>query len=611
MKRLLLILAFIFAVAAVMSACLEMENKDEVEAGNHYNNFNDADNAILGIYSKLMGLVDRVIILNELRSDLMEIVPGNATPDMAAISNHTATADNKYCDLTPFYEVILNCNDALANFDEMKKTNRLSPVDYGYRYADVMTVRCWVYLQLAIHFGRIPYITHPLTSVKDLKNEANFPPKNFDEIITELILCMENLPTKELSLTSPLYDNITDGYNMRMLMLNKKALLGDLYLWADRYEDAATQYYEVIKEAENRVFGSAKSAYKLSGGLWDGNLQPGFQVCYARYQDYNANAFRNKWKEMFLRSSTYSELREEMITMWSYNHRFAPQYPLVEIFAPTGVGKYQLKPTAWAIDDLWDAQLQRNGFQTDGRGRNSSFEIVNGQPVVIKYLYNYYRASVVENETYQLDYNDIPNRYAVQGSWFVYRAGLLHLRYAEAANREGYTDIAHALLNNGIKDNYSWGRASGDVTGVQYTGARPAADTVNSEPYPYPFFLDARETPRNTPYTVFDSPWNNNYGIRRRAYVANSGVGEHATLRVSIFTMELILQREAALECGFEGHRWGDLLRVAMRRNRVHGMGRGTVMLNQQLQTAKPSLPYLTPETWFLPTKFVLKEEEQ
>jgi hypothetical protein len=611
MKRLIRIVVPVLLAAGFTSACLDALDENEVEADKHYNNFNDADNAILGIYGKLMGLAERVIVLNELRADLMTITP-NATVDQTAISNHTASADNQYCDVAPFYEVILNCNDALAAFDRMKAENKLSSSDYTYRYSDVATVRCWVYLQLAIHFGSVPYITDPLQTVADVQDASKFPLKSLDDMIATLISCMEALPTTALSDESPLWNvSDADGYDMRLLFLNKKAMLGDLYLWADRYEDAARQYYDLIDEAEKKLYsGSEKYAYKVGGWVWDASNEPEFQICYARYKSLDIASFRNKWKEMFARASSNAELRREMITMWSYNARFAPQYPFIGLFANTGQGKYQLKPTDWAVDSLWEVQVQRdNNFVFDGRGRESSFDWVNGQPVVIKYLYDYYPQTTDENRTIHLEYNNLQNELVQQGKWFVYRAGLLHLRYAEAVNRAAkpnghgyYSDLARCLLNNGVREFYDWNMDDGsskrnDKEGVQYSGYKPLADSIFSEPYSYPFYLDGRQN--DNPYVYLRSPWRDNYGIRRRAWVQNVIVPSLPATIDTVRWLEEAIIREAALECGFEGHRWGDLLRVARRKNRENGSG--AAYLNGLMNKAKgitvaaePFLPWRT-----------------
>jgi hypothetical protein len=589
----------------VTPACMEVLNENDVDADKHYNNFNDADNAILGIYGKLMKLADRVIILNELRADLMDITE-NATADMADICYHQASAQNAYCDLSPFYEVILNCNDVLKNFDRMKSENKLSRADYEYRYSDVMTVRCWVYLQLAIHFGRIPYVEDPLAEVKDLEDLSKFPELSFDGVLDELIKCMAEIPFKDLSTSSPFYANdVADGYNMNMLFISKKMMLADLYLWAGRYTEAATYYYSVIEEAEMQLFsGSENYAYKVDGYVWDGTNEPRFQVCYVRYKGADLNSYRNKWKEIFSRASTNSELRREMITMWCYDARFAPQYPLVEIFANTGKGKYYLKPSQWAIDSLWEAQVQReNNFVFDGRGREASFDYVNGQPVVIKYLYDYYPQTTDNNRTIHLEYNNLSNEYVQPGKWFIYRAGLLHLRYAEAANRAGYPDLAYALINDGIRDHFDWTMEDGsskrtDKSGVQYSGYPPASDDVKSEPYPAPFYLDGRFN--DAPFEYLRSPWRDSYGIRRRAWVQNvpkpSSVITHED---SIRWMEEVILKEAALECGFEGHRWGDLLRIA--RRRYSDDGSVAAYLSEVVGKAKPIT--ITSDKLFLPRR--------
>lgn len=606
-------IAFITSLLAItLFSCEDMlksTDENNIEAGDNYKTVNDADNAILGIYAKFMKLVDRVIVLEELRADLMDVTEKSST-DLQAINNHTATADNKWCEIAPFYEVILNCNDALHNFKKMHEENRLNDAEFGHRYADVMAVRSWVYLELAIHFGKIPYITDPLVSVEDVKNSANFPEKEFDEIINELILSMKDLPL-EFSSDSPLYQATANGYLMKMFFLDKKLILGDLYLWANQYVEAATQYDNFFREAEAKLFSGAEyHAYKADVWVWSGSNEPIFQVCYARYMDGDIKSFRNKWKEMFNRPSTNAEVRKEMITMMSYSAEFAPEYPLIELFANTGIGQYQMKPSQYAIEDLWESQVQTNGFVFDGRGRESTFDYINGQPVALKYLYDYYAQEVDDNKTIHLQYNNFVNdQYSRNGKWFVYRAALLHLRYAEAANRAGYPDIAYALLNNGINSTYNWLMEDGetqraDKTGICYTGHRPENDNVASKAYEPPFFLDGRQT--DAPYTYYRSPWCRSSGLRNRASLVNNEKPDWVVNQAdSIQWMEQALVTETALECGHEGHRWGTLLRVAMRKNKEDGAGSGTKFINEALkgkfEKSGGSAPTLTPDSWFLP----------
>jgi hypothetical protein len=601
---------------------LDTNPKEVVESANNFQNVYDADNAIWGLYGKVSNLAENVVVLNELRADLMDVTT-NSTVDQVSLNNHTETENNSYCDVKPFYEVILNANDILDNFNKMLANKKISKEDYDPRYSDVMAVRCWAYLQVGIHFKDVVYVTNPLLSIDALNDSANLPKKSIDELIPQLISDMESVPTLETNTRSSYYgktilDNNKSFY-LNLQFIDKHILMGDLYLWNNQYVESATQY-KTYMDAADAISNKSNMKNKVSTWVWAGTNEPRFQICYQRYKDQDISSYRNMWKEMFIRPSTDNtsamSVQDEMIWMFSYSGSANSVSPFVKLFANNGEGKYQIKPSAYAIDSLWETQVQRtNGFVFDGRGRESSFDYVNGQPVVLKYLYDYYNSTTTDaNKTIHLNYNNIANQYSKPGKWFLYRAALLHLRYAEAANRAGYPRLAYALLNNGINGNFDWIKSDGtyrtDKVGVQYTSYKPANDTDPAKPYPAPFYLDARQN--DAPYTYLRSPWRDNGGIRGRAALINistpayvhDGIGDDHN--DSIQWIEQSLIKEAALECGFEGQRWGDLLRVA-RRNSKEGNGVvSTIMSNAiapKFTSAGKAAPSLNESNLFLPMK--------
>jgi len=620
-------IAIVSLMLVSLSACkdiLDTTVKEAVESSNNFNNTYDADNAIWGLYGKVSNLAENVVVLNELRADLIDVTP-NATIDQIKINNHTEDANNKYCDPSLFYEVILNANDIMYNFNKMLTDKKISEAEYGPRYSDVMAVRCWAYLQLGIQFKEIPYVTDPLESVAALNDSTNFPKISIDQLIPKLISDMESVPTLATNTLSSYYGKtITNNgkpFYLNLQFINKHIILGDLYLWNDQYVASATQYKAYMDEADATA-SKTQMKNKLSTWVWAGVNEPRFQICYQRYKDQDVSSYRNMWKEIFLRSSADAGtsgtigLQDEMIWMISYSGATGSVSPFIKLFANTGQGEYQLKPSAYAIDSLWETQVQQsNGFVFDGRGRESSFDNVNGSPVVLKYLYDYYDInSTDDNSTKHLNYLSITNPYTKAGKWFLYRAALLHLRYAEAANRAGYPKLAYALLNNGVKANFEWLKADGtqrsDKEGVEYSSFKPANDIDPAKPYPAPFYLDARQN--DAPYTYLRSPWRDNGGIRGRAFLNNistpayvhDGIGNDKN--DSIQWIEQSLIKEAALECGFEGQRWGDLLRVA-RRNSKEGKGAVTTIMNNAIahkfNAAKKAAPSLTESNLFLPMK--------
>lgn len=592
---LLLLLPLVFGSCDDM---LKTDAGEVVEYENHYRNVYDTDMAIWGLYGKVQNLAEQVVVLNELRADLMDITP-NADDDLVELNSHTVTKGNRYTDVIPFYEVILNANDMIANFNTMLKNNLITAEDYAPRYADVVAVRCWTYLQLAIHFKNIPYVTDPLISIDELKNEALFPKMNLDQILPILVSEMEKLPTLEVNKLTTFYGKtITDNGKsvfLNMQFLDKHLLLGDLYLWNNQFVESATQY-KAYMDADDEGSSKTEKNNKVSGWVWAGTNEPRFQITYQRYKDQDVNAYRNMWKEIFSRNSTDAgtagtiALQDEMIWMITFTGSEKSTSPFVKLFANTGQGEYLVKPSAYAIDSLWETQVQQsNGFVFDGRGRESSFDVVNGQPVVLKYLYDYYSYSTDANKTIHLNYNAIENPYSKPGKWFLYRAGLLHLRYAEAANRAGYPRLAYAMLNNGIRPNFDWRRSDGslrpDKEGVQYSSFPPVDDTTPAEPYPAPFYLDGRQN--DAPYTFLRSPWRDHSGIRNRAFLVSVNPPASVLPETPEYTewMEMALLREQALECGFEGHRWSDMLRIA--RRKANGDAAQTAALMQQWISGK------------------------
>lgn len=606
----LLLTALMFTGFNSCSDLLDAKDDDILTDEETFKTTYDADVAILGVYSKLMDLAGRIVIMNELRADMLDVTP-NATADMNELNNHAEKPGNKYCDPTPFYEVIQNCNEALLKFEEMKSNNILDAKGFAERYGDVMAVRCWTYLQLGIQFGSVPYITKPINTVNEAFDNSLYPVKTLDQLLPLLIADMNSLSSLEDYSNVELPANIEKGYAVSLGFINKRILLGDLYLWNNEYENAAWQYYNFLSTSNDDLY-----KYKTTSGTWQvGSVPQGFWVNFLRYNSGNVNAYGNTWKNIFSFKTNDELLKDEMIWAISYDYRYDPVYPFIELFANTGQGKYRLKPSEYAIDSLWENQTQRdNGFAYDGRGRESSFDWINGDPVVIKYSYDYYTQITDANGTTHLDYNTPVDPYRQDGRWFLYRSALVQLRYAEAVNRSGHPKLAMALVNTGIRAAFSLGYP-------YYLTYSPTGTVTDTIAYPAPYNLDAR---RDDDYT---GPWYNNAGIRGRVFLnsrsrpswATAHAQDTALQRINpvlysekigkdsvLWTEEYILE-ESALELGFEGYRWGDLLRINRRRVKDDPGNRSNIIQKQveaKFIRKGAAAPDLNNESsWYLPLK--------
>ncbi len=554
----------------------EKDPQQELDVTQLYRNVNDADAAVIGLYGKFLNLADRYILLNELRADMLNFT-NNADEYIRQISTHSVTSENPYTSPRPFYELITNCNDVLYHFNLMRAEKKMNEDDYDQRYSDVGALRSFLYLQLGIHYGKIPYVTNPLATVDEVKNASLFPKITFDVLLDSLIAFTEALPFKDPYPAGTNLNLSVDGYSTAKFFVNKKCLLGDLNLWKGNYVQAATWYRQVLETSTSGTQGARYfMQYKLG---WNGSSEDHY-ITYSRAGDASTLVWEPQWRYMFQRSQD-NGFDYEWIWVMPFDYKFKPDNPLVKLFSPVG-GQYLVKPSKQAID-YWNSQLQRpvsgqtGAIPYDARGLFTWREI-GGQPVVMKYLYNY------------INYNTNMANLPLQkdGKWFLYRQTHLHLRFAEAANRAGQRRLAYGFFNSGIGGAFAPPSGVTDVT--KY---------MNTLDQPYPFNFDARNSgATGVPY--FRSDWYRNIGIRARANLQNYVLAGVDSTR----EIEDGLIQEGALENGFEGTRWPDLLRVALRRNDPAFLADkvyGKLLKDGNPEAAAVRAKLMNKENWYLP----------
>jgi hypothetical protein len=510
--------------------------EDKLDITNAYRNVGDADAAVIGVYGQFLGLEKLYILQNELRGDLVDAT-GNADVYLKQLSNHTTTKDNPYIDPRPYYAVILNINDALKNFNLMLTDHRMSVDDYNKHYSDLGALRSFIYLQLGAQYGSIPYITESVEKVEDVKNLSLYPRISFDDLLTKLIDFTEKLPYKEVY-AYPSGNSLIvgiDGQNTQKIFICKPFVLGDLYLWKGNYLKAAENYAKVMNvENSNTNINIQFDAYKVVGYL--SSAYNDLTVRYTKAQDENALITDGGWRNMFIQPTNNISWNSEFFWGIPYNPSYKPGNPMVDVCSSI-YGKYLIKPSQVAIDN-WNAQRQYSGIPYDARGR-LSYESSAAGPVITK---------LTDNNTVLSSFNR-------GGKWGLYRAGLLHLRFSEAANRDGQSKLGWAFLNIGLQDTY--------YAGTYVSGAKSPVSTaeINTMQTPYPisspYYFDARSN------SDYKSPWYRNTGIRNRAGVRAMDV----SFQTDMVGLEGKIIDEDALELAFEGNRWPDLVRVARRQN--------------------------------------------
>ncbi len=561
-----LLTGILFSLISGCNDLLDVEPKDVLTEDEFYRDKFDADAAIRGLYGKLIMLAPQYVVLNELRADLMDVTV-NADHYLREISDHgTISEGNPWADPAPFFSLINNCNNIIKNFRIMLEKRKMSREAFEPRYSDVVALRSWIYLQMVIHYGNVPYITEPFESNKDLSKieKGEFPVYGIEEMVDKLISEMVQVPSLNTYTDEGLYRSI-DGFHTRTMYIDKLYLLGELFLWDGDYINAASAFRNIMDRGAGgyggyNIFDQYKMAYRDDAQP----ANPGtsrYTSGYLRFFGQDLNSVVNFWPLMF---KVYGDANYygEWLWVMHYHQDYSPS-PFHSIFSITS-GSYKLKPSQHIIND-WENQIQANGFTGDFRGHvvdifgnKGSYDIIGGQPVITKFIAEY-------NEIQPLKH---------PGKWYLWRAGGLHLRYIEAANRAGQHYLAHALLNNGIRASYP---GSGFHGANDFSFRNVAYKTTNTGEIIYtqespvysmsllthPFNFDARQTSAAQIPTNYRGNWHRGIGVRGRVGLSPLTVNPTGDI---LTEYEDHIINESGRELAFEGQRWADLVRIAIRR---------------------------------------------
>ena len=518
MKNLSKIWIGLVAVALLTYSCdslLDVDSERYVLAENHQlDSPNDTIYNMVGIFSQLSKLMDRYVLLGEVRADLVDVT-ANATPYITELNDFVYADDNPYIDKKDYYEVINNCNFLIQNIDTAIVSSG-AKVMYK-EYAAAKAIRAWTYMQLVLNFGSAVYYEEPILDISDAENE--YPEYQLNELADALIADL--LPWKEIGKPGSISlgsNNLTTS----RLFFPIKFQLGDLYLWKGEYENAATQYYDLMVDREYQINENYRALWEVEN-----------------------NAFVSKtgyWDIIFSINTL------EQITLLAASTELGEGAELDTI----SLYKYEIAPSEVALKN-WESQVYYHtaSLTTEGdlRGEDNSYYDLSGITGI----------STGSNSTvYKGEYGNVITKYYSMSNSsakaiILYRTGLLYLRYAEAINRSGRPNLAFATLKNGL---------SAETMSVD--SIVPPREKYNS-------YTETMHTFNS--FTDFeDIMFDDSRGVHERGsgnvYLAKDyKIPELSSLDDSIEYVENKIVEELALETAFEGNRFHDLMRIAIRRN--------------------------------------------
>ena len=252
MKRIYIFISIVFGLGS-LSSCSDFFNQESDDVlyadKEHLTSSEDSIYSVTGILTKLQTLADRTILLGELRGDLVSLT-SVANSDLREIFEFNVGDDNKYNNPSDYYAVINNCNYFIAHADTALRDNRNKEI-FMKEYCAIKSIRAWTYLQLAINYGSVPYVTEPLLSREEAEAAESSAKSDLVTICTNLINDLADLPER-YNTELPGY-RVIRGLESKLLFFPLSIVRAELYLWRasftgdkEDYKKAALHYYKYI-----------------------------------------------------------------------------------------------------------------------------------------------------------------------------------------------------------------------------------------------------------------------------------------------------------------------------------------------------------------------------
>ena len=556
-------IATLSLLTLVFTSCSDMLSTEsemvEFERDNTLNHPTDSVYSVLGIIGKMQVIADRTVLLGEVRADLMETTEA-ASADLKRLASFNLSEDNKYNAVSDYYAIINNCNYYLAYVDTALQ--RRGRNLFQYEYAAVKAFRAWTYLQLAQIYGAVPLVLTPVMTELEAQKAMEQERKGIMEICQYFI--NDLTPYAEVEL--PRFGDI-NGMESQRFFIPMRALLGDLCLWAGQYQEAARWYHNYLTERKGPIM--LNYTNRIS---W-----PSVSEFVRPVDSYSVTGTIEVLSFIPMEQRVFDGVVSDLSNVYNSTEENRNYFQVTPSMAMRQLSADQ----TFCIENKTNTQIDT--IYVPKKGLNQ--EILVGD----LRLYSNYKTSSVTRDTYSeygADYQTIQKITRMYVP--TYRRTMVYLRYAEALNRAGLPQSAFSILKYGLcQENIA-----------------AYVDSLERDKAGELIAFDANEFTKENTIGIHsmgsgDSQVNAYYTLPMPdAPLAT----RQDTINYQIPLVEDLIINEMALEGAFEGYRFYDLMRVALRRNDPNYLA---APVSQRMGIRDNNIYSLLMDTknWYLPLK--------
>lgn len=244
MKKTFIYIIFICLTGGFASCkkWLDLKPLDGIVGAEFWNTKEQVDAAVTGIYTSMQAGAELFFIWGEARTDM--VAPGfRANQDEQDIVNLNMLPNNRYTNWRTFYQTINYCNTVIQLAPGvLQKDNTFTQAHLDRAVGEAQALRALMYFYLVRSFGEVPLKLTATVSDQDIVNIAK---SNSQTILTQIVADLKNAEPA-LPIT---YGNV-DSDKGRVTRYGVNAILADVYLWMDKYTEAAAECDKIINSGK-------------------------------------------------------------------------------------------------------------------------------------------------------------------------------------------------------------------------------------------------------------------------------------------------------------------------------------------------------------------------
>lgn len=463
----------------------DMDRNDEIDAVAA-----DTLYSYWGILKSLQSVAERYVILGECRGDLVsgtEYVSDSIHAILDFQTSDVATADGacRYLKASDFYHVINSCNAYMAKCDTLRRTG----TDRSYmikEYAQVASIRAWVYMQLLLTYQRVPLIDTPVLSTEDI--DAVHSSGRFvtidDFADSPIVQKLEEVANVDY----PNYGEYKNLVHSTLCLFPQHLVLGDIYLLRgkqgdkDSYRKAAQHYYSYL----NSEWGGVIQTNNMFGLMERNSLT-----------DYFELGLTSGWPGMF-NTTTEVEATQEVVTvipssmsklfgsvqrgiqqLFGFDSETSVRTNAEDTVTTVAVTLYENFKHELGASKSYENLNQAQDYEAYiGTSDKNDCKVINGAGDARYYMSTNNRPNFESDDSELVNFvmkqnmgSGLVSVSGGRGTAFVgrvntivfpsaypiiYRKGSIWLRFAEALNGAGFPGYAFAILKSGLCGNDAW-----------------------------------------------------------------------------------------------------------------------------------------------------------